>query len=69
VSSKRALRRKASKGKARYATEAEARQAIVRLRRGTGTTAWLTAYRCAFCGGFHFGHPPAKVRIALGAQR
>lgn len=64
MSSKRALRRRACSGKRRYESEAAAREGV-RLLRRHGVTDWLTPYRCAFCNGFHFGHPPAKVRQAI----
>jgi hypothetical protein len=28
----------------------------------------LVAYGCDFCGGFHFGHPPRRVRQAISAS-
>jgi len=64
MASRRAIRRKACKGKQRYDTEAAARRGILALRR-RGVLDWLTPYRCAFCNGFHFGHPPARVRQAI----
>lgn len=67
MSSKRALRRKQCKGKVRYPSQMSAQAGIGRLRRNTGTTSWLQAYRCRHCSGWHFGHPPQKVRQAMGA--
>ncbi len=69
MSSKRAIRRKACKSKTRYDSEAAARGAIGSLLRGTGCTDFLTVYRCQFCGGFHFGHPPRRIRQAISAKR
>lgn len=53
MSSKRAIRRRACTGKKRHATLADAAQMA-----GGG----MMAYRCQFCGGFHIGHPPLKMR-------
>lgn len=64
MASKRAQRRRACVGKRRYDSEAAARGGIRRMRRH-GVTDWLTPYRCPFCNGFHFGHPPARVRQAI----
>jgi len=68
VSSKRAMRRKACAGKQRFATEAEARSGIAAVHRGRGYVGLMVPYRCQFCGGFHFGHPPRRVRQAMRAE-
>jgi len=67
MSSKRRIRRNECTGKQRFDTQKGAQAAIGRLRRNTGTTAWLSAYRCRWCSGFHFGHSPKGVRMARGA--
>lgn len=67
MSSKRRIRRNECKGKVRYPSQLAAQAGIGRLRRNTGTTAWLSAYRCRWCGGFHFGHAPKRVLMARGA--
>ncbi|MCZ7655535.1 MAG: hypothetical protein M5R42_16715 [Rhodocyclaceae bacterium] len=60
MASRRAIRRKACKGKQRATTRKRPRgEGILALRR-RGVLDWLTPYRCAFCNGFHFGHPPAR---------
>lgn len=59
------MRAKKCEGKTRYPAEHFAWQGIERLRQRTGTTDTFTPYRCGFCGGWHFGHPPAKVRAQL----
>ena len=69
MSSKRAQRRKACTGKQRYATQADALAAIKALVRSKGGQGWLVPYHCAFCGGYHYGHAPAKVRQAILARR
>lgn len=67
MSSKRALRRRQCKGKVRYDSQMAAQAAIGRLRRNTGAMGWYSAYRCRWCGGFHFGHTPQRVRQAMSA--
>lgn len=68
MASKRAERRRACARKVRYGTEPEARAAMhaVNARRPSG---WMLTYRCRFCGGYHFGHPPARIRQAIAARR
>lgn len=65
MSSKRRLRRNACGRKVRYASQDEALAALIALKRGRPETGYLTPYRCPFCNGFHFGHPPKKVRQAM----
>lgn len=65
MASKRAIRRRACTGKHRYNSAAEAGRAIVLLNHARGYQGTLTTYHCKFCGGFHFGHPPANVRHAM----
>lgn len=69
MSSKRRIRRNECKGKQRFDSQKAAQGAIGRLRRNTGTTAWLTAYRCRWCPFYHFGHAPRAVRQAMGGMR
>lgn len=63
MSSKRAQRRRACTGKIGYqdldAAVAAAGEVWRRYRDS------LNAYRCRFCGRFHLGHPPARVRQAM----
>ena len=68
MSSKRALRRKACSHKLRFDSESAARRAMSELHRNKGYQGFMVAYRCAFCGAFHFGHPPAKVRRAIALR-
>lgn len=68
MASKRAQRRKACGTKVRYADADAAFQSILSLKRRTKTNQWFTAYRCDFCGGFHFGHPPHRVRQGIAAH-
>lgn len=69
VASKRGIRRKACGHKKRYATQAEALIGIRVLRRTTHCVDMLLPYACRFCGGFHFGHPPARVRQAIRSRK
>lgn len=66
MASKRRLRRKACGKKVRYLTQDAAMSALRGMTRDHGGRGYMTPYRCQFCGGFHFGHPPKKVRQALG---
>ncbi len=68
MASKRAQRRKTCTGKVRHATQDAAIAALKALTRQKGWQGLLVPYRCPFCNGFHFGHAPAHVRMALGAR-
>lgn len=67
MASKRRLRRKACGKKTRYDSQDEAVKALRALTRAIGWQGYMVPYRCAFCHGFHFGHPPKRVRQAIGA--
>lgn len=60
MASKRRQRRKSCDGKVRYATENAAKSAAYQLAQLHGER--MNAYKCQFCGGWHAGHTPAKVR-------
>lgn len=62
MSSKRAIRRRACKGKRRFDTYVAAFAAMRALVLKKGVTWPMNAYGCRFCGGFHFGHAPAAAR-------
>jgi hypothetical protein len=71
VSSKRRIRRKSCKGKQRFDTLDAAWTACRRVirhnaKKGYGTGP-MNAYGCRFCGGFHFGHSPARA-VRNGGQ-
>ena len=68
MASKRNLRRKACGGKQRFPTQAEAGAVAHRIASRNPARGALWAYRCDFCSGFHFGHPPARVRQAASAR-
>ena len=59
MSWKRRRKKRACTSKVRHGTEAEAWAAMAYLRndpRYDGQR--LSVYRCRYCAGFHFGHPP-----------
>lgn len=66
MASKRRLRRKGCGRKIRYTSQAEALAGLKALTREKGHQGYLTPYHCQFCNGYHFGHPPRRVRQALG---
>jgi hypothetical protein len=72
MSSKRAIRRKACDGKTRFASFAEANGALRAFLRKVASVAsarWpMSAYRCKFCNGFHFGHVPVKAQKARAGR-
>lgn len=67
MASKRHIRRKACKGKVRYTSSKAAMAAAFQARNRTHGD-WIISYGCRFCGGFHIGHPPAKVRKAIRSR-
>jgi hypothetical protein len=70
VSSKRAIRRKACEGKTRYTSFSEAASALRGFLRQFTAGGWpMSAYRCKFCSGFHFGHVPAEALAARKQAR
>lgn len=68
MSSKRAIRRKACKGKVRHADQAAAHGALRALNQDKGYQGPMNPYRCPFCGGWHIGHSPGASRAARGLQ-
>lgn len=69
MASKRRLRRNACGKKVRYASAADALDALKGLTRAKGWLGYMAPYRCPFCHAFHFGHPPAHVRKMIGGGR
>jgi hypothetical protein len=70
MSSKRAIRRKACDGKTRFTSFAAANTALRLLLRAAGSDGWpMSAYPCSTCGGFHFGHTPAKAITARRREK
>lgn len=66
MASKRKIRRGSCLGKHRYTSAKEAQAAISGLHRRKGYQGYMQVYRCPFCNGYHFGHPP---RSKLGGRR
>lgn len=65
MSSKRAQRRQACTGKTRFTSFSGAHLAMRALIRKVGSDGWpMNAYRCRFCGGYHFGHTPVQAVLA-----
>ena len=64
MSSKRHLRRKECGTKLQFATEEQAKGFMISRRIKN-----QTHYRCKWCGHFHIGHPPARVRNIIRQQR
>lgn len=62
MASKRALRRRSCEGKVRHASAGAAHIAALK-------TPGTHAYRCNFCGSYHVGHAPARIRQAIAARR
>lgn len=68
MASKRALRRKSCGRKVRYQTQEAALTGLRSLIYDKGWQGKMFAYHCQFCRGFHYGHPPARVRQSLKAR-
>ena len=62
MASKRRIRRNACTGKHRYDSAAQAQAAIAGLHRRKGYQGFMQPYRCSFCNGYHFGHPPKSTK-------
>ena len=67
MASKRALRRRSCEGKRRYPSPAAAQRDAAKLARERGGA--IDAYPCAFCGRWHVGHTPWRVRQEAEARR
>jgi len=63
MASKRHLRRKSCEGKVRHESQEDARVAI--KRDFWNAHERVGAYKCKFCGGWHVGHTPHKIRRAI----
>ncbi len=66
MSSKRARRRRVCERKRRYSAVAQAYAAARAM--WTHKQEVLTVYRCDYCGLWHIGHAPWRVRQSLAAQ-
>jgi hypothetical protein len=65
---KKNARRRKCENKVRYGTMEGAAAGIDRLREVKKVTELLTPYKCGFCQGWHFGHPPARVLKRIRTQ-
>jgi len=68
MASKRRQRRNQCGNKRRYATFEEARANMLRMNRQTKEYG-MTPYRCSFCGQYHYGHTPARIKQAIRASK
>ena len=67
MASKRRLRRIACDGKKQYADIHGATVAAGKASDRAET--WIHPYKCEFCGCWHIGHPPKRIRQAIQARR
>lgn len=63
MSRKRSHKEKSCTGKIRHGSQRQARDHARELQ-VTGEP-WVMAYRCRYCGGWHVGHAPEKLRQKL----
>ncbi len=66
MASKRRVRAKACDGKVRHASQQDAQHACFLTKKRLSE--WLIAYKCKFCKGWHVGHPPRRVRVAIHSR-
>jgi len=69
MSSKRRIRKNACISKVKYTTKELATQAMMALIHRRGFSGLMTAYRCPFCRGYHFGHASGKIRQSIAAKK
>jgi hypothetical protein len=69
VASKRRVRRQACGDKARYPDETVATAALISFKRRVPDRGWMHAYHCRWCGQWHIGHPPGRVRQSIRDKR
>jgi len=62
MSSKRHIRKKSCDGKRRHDSRSEAIDHKMQMVKGGGSVGELWVYQCQFCGKWHVGHPPAKLK-------
>jgi hypothetical protein len=66
MASKRNVRKKSCDGKVRHLSRESAVTARRHVRKSSGE--WLNEYKCKFCNGWHFGHPPWRTQQAINAS-
>jgi hypothetical protein len=64
MASKRRIRRKMCVGKKRH-RDLKGAQIHIKVCGYQG----VMAYHCKFCGFYHVGHPPAKIRAAINQRK
>lgn len=69
MASLRHQRRRACQRKVAHATEARARAAALDMDARHPTTTPIGWFTCRFCGHWHIGHDPARVRAFVAAAR
>lgn len=62
MSSKRRLRRRSCEGKVRHVSQKAALVQVGIIARHGGR---VVPYHCPFCGGWHVGHPNARIKRAI----
>ena len=67
--SDRGTRAKVCGSKIRHATEDAAWGALRSFQRKHPDYRGMVYGPCPFCGGFHYGHPPRKIRQRMAARR
>lgn len=68
MASKRRLRRKACTGKVRYGTQEDCDKVMRAVNSKSEVRQRMSAYKCKFCNGWHFGHTPKKVIQSINAK-
>lgn len=56
MASKRRLRRNTCGNKVKFPTKKDALDRALLVKRKTGTTRFVDAYKCKFCGAYHWGN-------------
>jgi hypothetical protein len=67
MASKRRLRRIACEGKKQYKDVNIAN--IAAGKAAHRAEQWIRAYKCEFCGRWHIGHPPQRIRQSIRDKR
>lgn len=68
MASKRAIRRRACKGKIRHPDRAAAGLHLTGLFLAKRIDGPMSCYRCRFCGGWHVGHTPGRNGMQAGRR-
>lgn len=60
MASKRRIRKNACTGKRKFEDKVSALNTMHRVKRETKQTSHMSAYKCKFCGQYHYGHTPRR---------